>query len=63
MGHIVRLHIPFKAFPKPQVKWIKSGQGIRNSEHYNLETTESYTHLAINKANRWDTTLSIGLCL
>uniref|UniRef100_A0A672NWH2 Titin n=1 Tax=Sinocyclocheilus grahami TaxID=75366 RepID=A0A672NWH2_SINGR len=51
-GGSLRMFIPFKGRPTPQIKWEKDGGQIKETAQ--TETTSSHTSLVIDKVNRAD---------
>uniref|UniRef100_A0A8C1WCZ1 Titin n=1 Tax=Cyprinus carpio TaxID=7962 RepID=A0A8C1WCZ1_CYPCA len=51
-GGSLRMFIPFKGRPAPQIKWEKDGGQIKETAQ--TETTSSHTYLVIDKVNRAD---------
>ncbi|XP_061891550.1 titin-like [Entelurus aequoreus] len=49
----LRLHVPIRGSPEPEVKWSKEGGPL--SERAQIEVTGSYTVLLIENVNRTDT--------
>ena len=51
-GQTIRVHVPYYGRPQAQATWTKDGRKLEDGERYELETTESYSHLVIKSANR-----------
>ena len=51
-GQTIRLHVPYRGRPVALATWTKDGKRIEANEAFEIETTDSYAHFAIKKANR-----------
>ena len=51
-GQTIRIHVPYLGRPKAQATWTKEGKRLEDGEKFEIETTESYSHLVIKQANR-----------
>lgn len=51
-GGSLRMFVPFRGRPAPQIKWEKDSGQIRETAQ--IETTSSHTYLVIDKINRAD---------
>ena len=51
-GQTIRIHMPYRGRPQAHATWTKDGRRLENGERYEIETTESYSHIVIKTANR-----------
>lgn len=53
-GNDLKINVPFKAIPLPEVVWKKNGDTLKETNRVNVHTSETSSQITIKEASRMD---------